>query len=62
MQAIRKILDKNLGDEEETDPQALLYRNLWLEAEAVLCSITYKARFDRMKLEMEKFKLHKTEG
>lgn len=61
IQAIRKILDKNFHDEEETDPQALLYRNLWLEAEAALCSISYRARFDRMKIEMKKFKLRKTE-
>lgn len=53
-QALKKVLTENFHEEEETQPQALLYRNLWLEAEAALCSISYKARFNRMKIEMEK--------
>ncbi|CAK9166700.1 unnamed protein product, partial [Ilex paraguariensis] len=38
-------------------PQTLLYKNLWLEFEAELCSIGYTARFERMKIEMDKSKL-----
>ncbi|XP_021909220.1 uncharacterized protein LOC110823196 [Carica papaya] len=60
-QAIKKVLIENFPDEEETHPQVLLYKNLWLEAEAALCSITYMARFTRMKTEMEKGQLQMTE-
>ncbi|XP_068315059.1 uncharacterized protein [Pyrus communis] len=59
-QAIKNILSENF-QAEETDPQALLYKNLWLEAEAVLCSINYKARFNRVKIEMDKCKAEKSE-
>ncbi|CAN4085613.1 unnamed protein product [Withania somnifera] len=55
-QAIKKVLSENFLSDEEIQPQALLFKNLWLEAEAKLCSISYKARFDRMKIEMEKHK------
>ncbi|CAI9774216.1 unnamed protein product [Fraxinus pennsylvanica] len=61
-QAIKKVLDENFLYDEEMDSQALLFKNLWLEAEAKLCSISYKARFDRMKIEMGKFKSKKEEG
>lgn len=61
-QAIRKVLVQNFHSEEEMDSQALLFKNLWLEAEAKLCSISYKARFDRMKVEMQKFKVNQTQG
>ncbi|XP_019054744.1 PREDICTED: uncharacterized protein LOC104605916 isoform X2 [Nelumbo nucifera] len=60
-QAIKKILEENL-DEEEMHPQALLYKNLWLEAEAALCSMKYKARVACMKMKMEKCKSHLVEG
>lgn len=50
-QAIKKILCDNL--DEGIDQPELLYRNLWLEAEAALCVMTTKARFHRMKVEME---------
>lgn len=53
--SIRKVLDDNFNCGEETQPRALLFKNLWLEAEAKLCSINYKARFDRVKMEMERF-------
>ncbi|XP_062119948.1 uncharacterized protein LOC133834370 isoform X2 [Humulus lupulus] len=56
-QALKKVLAENFHDKEETEPQTLLYKNLWLEAEAALCSLNYKARYNRMKMEMEKFKL-----
>ncbi|KAG8381610.1 hypothetical protein BUALT_Bualt06G0139400 [Buddleja alternifolia] len=56
-EAIRKVLEENFHFDEGMHSQALLFKNLWLEAEAKLCSISYKARFDRMKIQMEKFKL-----
>ncbi|KAL5568053.1 hypothetical protein UlMin_024628 [Ulmus minor] len=59
-QALKEVLSENFHDEEDTEPQTLLYKNLWLEAEAALCSVNYKARFNRMKLEMEKCKLPKS--
>ncbi|XP_042498603.1 uncharacterized protein LOC122076983 isoform X2 [Macadamia integrifolia] len=52
-QAIKKIM-KEKFDNEETHPQTILFKNLWLEAEAALCSIKYKARYARLKTEMEK--------
>ncbi|XP_021858488.2 uncharacterized protein [Spinacia oleracea] len=52
-EAVKKLLTENL-QEEEIDQQKLLYRNLWLEAEASLCVMTAKARFLRMKTEMKK--------
>ncbi|XP_043715670.1 uncharacterized protein LOC122664051 isoform X2 [Telopea speciosissima] len=52
-QAIKKIMKEKLGNE-ETHPQTILFKNLWLEAEAALCSIKYKARYVRLKREMEK--------
>ncbi|XP_050387818.1 uncharacterized protein LOC126804090 isoform X2 [Argentina anserina] len=54
-QAIKKILSENFHTK-DTHPQTLLYKNLWLEAEASLCSTNYKARFNRLKIEMEKCK------
>ncbi|GAV73269.1 hypothetical protein CFOL_v3_16755, partial [Cephalotus follicularis] len=60
-QSIKEILSEDLHDAEEVQPQNLLYKNLWLEAEAALCSINYMARFNRMKVEMEKCKSHKTD-
>ncbi|KAJ8554224.1 hypothetical protein K7X08_024902 [Anisodus acutangulus] len=56
VQAIKKVLNENFLSDERMQPQALLFKNLWLEAEAKLCSLSYKARFDRMKIEMEKHK------
>ncbi|KAG5229470.1 Plant peroxidase [Salix suchowensis] len=41
-------------DDNMTRSQILLYKNLWLEAEASLCSVNYMARCNRMKIEMEK--------
>ncbi|CAH9110107.1 unnamed protein product [Cuscuta europaea] len=51
--AIGKVLNENFQFDGELKSQALLFKNLWLEAEAKLCSISYKARFDRMKVAME---------
>ncbi|MCD7461405.1 hypothetical protein HAX54_046050 [Datura stramonium] len=56
VQAIKKVLNENFISDEGMQPQALLFKNLWLEAEAKLCSLSYKARFDLMKIEMEKHK------
>ncbi|CAK9139037.1 unnamed protein product [Ilex paraguariensis] len=56
IQAIKKILDENFHDKEEGQSPTLLYKNLWLEAEAELCSIRYRARLDRMKIRMDKSK------
>ncbi|XP_022762751.1 uncharacterized protein LOC111308578 isoform X2 [Durio zibethinus] len=56
-QAIKTVLIENFHEKEEAHPQVLLYKNLWLEAEAALCSINYMARFNNMKIEMEKCKL-----
>ncbi|XP_050236318.1 uncharacterized protein LOC126686325 [Mercurialis annua] len=53
-QAIKKALAENFHDEEETEPQVLLYKNLWLEAEASLFYASCMARFNRMKSGMEK--------
>ncbi|XVE64508.1 hypothetical protein DITRI_Ditri07aG0106100 [Diplodiscus trichospermus] len=56
-QAIKKVLIENFHEKEEAHPQVLLYKNLWLEAEAALCSINYMARYNNMKIEIEKRKL-----
>lgn len=55
-QAIKKVLDEDSYFGEEDHSQALLFKSLWLEAEAKLYSISYRARFDRMKIEMERLK------
>uniref|UniRef100_A0A2P2JUP0 Uncharacterized protein n=1 Tax=Rhizophora mucronata TaxID=61149 RepID=A0A2P2JUP0_RHIMU len=55
-QAIKKILTENFHVEDDSSPQVHLYKNLWLEAEASLCSVNYMARFNRMKIEMEESK------
>lgn len=51
-QAIGKVLQENFEFDGEMESQALLFKNLWLEAEAKLCSLSYKARFDHMKIAM----------
>ncbi|KAE8705263.1 Detected protein of unknown function [Hibiscus syriacus] len=56
-QAIKKILIDNFHENEEANPQVHLYKNLWLEAEASLCSVNYMARFYNMKVELGKCKL-----
>ncbi|CAI8610662.1 unnamed protein product [Vicia faba] len=52
--AIKNILSENFDDDEATESQTLLYKNLWLEAEAALCSVSHKNRYNQMKIEMEK--------
>ncbi|KAL5057325.1 hypothetical protein RYX36_028929 [Vicia faba] len=51
---IKNILSENFDDDEATESQTLLYKNLWLEAEAALCSVSHKNRYNQMKIEMEK--------
>ncbi|KAL2339531.1 hypothetical protein Fmac_007471 [Flemingia macrophylla] len=54
-QDIKRILSENFNhDDEGTEPHTVLYKNLWLEAEAALCSVYYKARFNQIKSEMDK--------
>ncbi|PSS04510.1 Secreted beta-glucosidase adg3 precursor [Actinidia chinensis var. chinensis] len=59
VQALKEVLKKDFDSEEEMQAETLLYKNLWLEAEAALCFASYRARFNRMKIEMEKCKTHK---
>jgi hypothetical protein len=51
IQVVTKDLRENHQIEEEMHPQALLYRNLWLEAEATVCALKYKARALSMKFD-----------
>ncbi|EOA25694.1 hypothetical protein CARUB_v10019047mg [Capsella rubella] len=51
-QSIRNILASNFPDGEESHPQTLLYKNLWLETEAALCSTTCMARYHQIKNEI----------
>ncbi|XAR71569.1 hypothetical protein NMG60_11017908 [Bertholletia excelsa] len=62
VQAIKQVLEKDFVTDEEMQAETLLFKNLWLEAEAALCSISYRARFNRMKIEMEKNKSHQAKG
>lgn len=62
MQAIKKALSENFHGKEESDPQVILYKNLWLEAEASLCSASCMARFHHMKSEMDKLNSQKVSG
>jgi hypothetical protein len=57
MQVNEKALEGHYELEEEENPQVLFYKNLWLEAEAALCSMKYKASVLGMKTEMEKIKM-----
>ncbi|KAG5233628.1 Plant peroxidase [Salix suchowensis] len=53
-QALKKVLAQNFPIKEESKSQILLYKNLWLEAEASLCLVNCTARFNRLQLEIEK--------
>ncbi|KAI3417852.1 uncharacterized protein J3R85_014116 [Psidium guajava] len=55
-QAIKKILIDNFDDEVEPNLQVQLFKNLWLEAEAALCSMKFKSSFKRVKREIERLK------
>nr|GEV84804.1 hypothetical protein [Tanacetum cinerariifolium] len=54
IQTIKSVLDENLECSEDPSSDTMLYKNLWLEAEAELCVSSYRARFDRAKREMGK--------
>ncbi|PNT40142.2 hypothetical protein POPTR_004G080501v4 [Populus trichocarpa] len=56
-QVNEKALEGHYELEEEENPQVLFYKNLWLEAEAALRSMKYKASVLGMKTEMEKIKM-----
>ncbi|AEE78549.1 hypothetical protein [Arabidopsis thaliana] len=60
-QSIKNILASNFPDGEENHPQTLLYKNLWLETEAALCSTTCMARYHRIKNEIGNLKLNNKE-
>ncbi|KAG2329522.1 hypothetical protein Bca4012_020923 [Brassica carinata] len=61
-QSIKNILASNFPDGEENHhPQTLLYKNLWLETEAALCSTTCLARYHRIKNETGNLKLQNKE-
>lgn len=53
---IGTVLKRSHGLEENLDPQALLYKNLWLEAEAALCTMKYQASAVCMKTGMVDYK------
>ncbi|XP_013629213.1 PREDICTED: uncharacterized protein LOC106335280 [Brassica oleracea var. oleracea] len=55
-QSIKNILTSKFPDGEEKHPQTLLYKNLWLETEAALCSSTCMARYHRIKNETDNLK------
>ncbi|KAK1415110.1 hypothetical protein QVD17_30881 [Tagetes erecta] len=56
IQKIKSVLDENLEFKEDLPSDPLLYKNLWLEAEAELCVSSYKSRLHRAKREMGKSK------
>ncbi|KAL4575705.1 hypothetical protein LXL04_011789 [Taraxacum kok-saghyz] len=51
VQGIKKVLDENLESKEEGG--SVKYKDLWLEAEAELCSLSFRARFERLKRETQ---------
>lgn len=61
-EAIEKVMKENIGQQEDEYHQALLYKNLWIEAEAALCSMKYELQLTRMKIELEKHKKHQDAG
>ncbi|WZY70437.1 hypothetical protein YC2023_002677 [Brassica napus] len=56
-QSIKNILASNFPDGEENHPQTLLYKSLWLETEAALCSSACVAKYSRIKNEIDNLKL-----
>ncbi|CAF2110606.1 hypothetical protein HID58_081809 [Brassica napus] len=60
-QSIKNILASKFPDGEENHPQTLLYKNLWLETEAALCSTTCLARYHRIQKETVNLKLQNRE-
>lgn len=54
-------MSENFHDDEER-PQTLLYKNLWLEAEAALCASNLRARFHSARSGMEKHESPEVRG
>lgn len=54
-QSFTKVLKSDFMEQEE-DPKILLYKNLWMQTEAALCSLKHDVTL--MKLEMGSFKHH----
>ncbi|XP_017258863.1 uncharacterized protein LOC108227963 [Daucus carota subsp. sativus] len=59
VQNIKVVFDENFQSEESISLETLLYKNLWLNAEAELCVTGLKARFDQVKIQMENCKSDK---
>lgn len=51
-----------MQEQGEDDPQTLLYKKLWIEAEAALCSMKYELRLAQMKIKLEKCEQHLATG
>lgn len=47
---------------EKDHPQTLVYKRLWIEAEAALCSMKYKLQYAQKHLKMEKWKDNSVKG
>ncbi|XP_010525535.1 PREDICTED: uncharacterized protein LOC104803312 [Tarenaya hassleriana] len=56
-QDMKSILASNFPDDKEARPQAVLFKSLWLEAEAALYSTTCMAHFYRIRNEIDDHKL-----
>lgn len=62
LQAVKKAINQNIPEEEDNCPQTLLFKDLWIDAVAALCSIKYELQLARVQIEMEKSKQHQTKG
>ncbi|XP_077245585.1 uncharacterized protein LOC143885340 [Tasmannia lanceolata] len=58
-QDAKMVLKEKMSDERENHHQTLLYKNLWIESEAALCSMKYELQL--VKIEMEKNKQDKAQ-
>ncbi|KAL6006624.1 hypothetical protein ACLOJK_032117 [Asimina triloba] len=56
---MKKAIEKSIHEQDE-NPQASLYKNLWLEAEAALCSM--KHELAQLKIKTEKYGQHLPKG
>ncbi|CAI9274194.1 unnamed protein product [Lactuca saligna] len=54
VKAIQKVLAENVECEVKVTETLSLYKNLWLEAEAELCSLSFRSRFERLKTQTHK--------
>ncbi|XP_058105101.1 uncharacterized protein LOC131248709 isoform X3 [Magnolia sinica] len=60
LKALTKVMEERTHEQVQEHPQTLLYKNLWFEAEAALCSM--KHELARMKIEMEKYEQHQAKA